>query len=99
MYHDPDISMYDNGTNISPLHEAELDYLEAIERQSVRAVEYLHAEKLAWTMDLNCEDEVYFSFENKENVPLMIPGKIKYYGRIPNHRGVMFGIEIMVSNS
>ena len=25
----------------------------------------------------------------------MILGKIRYFGHIPNHRGVMFGIEIM----
>ena len=96
VYHDPDVTMYDNGANTSPLHGAEVDYLEAIERQSVRAQEYLHAERLAWIMDLIFGDEVYFSLENKENIPLMILGKIRYFGRTPNYRGVMFGIEIMV---
>ena len=98
VYHDPDVTMYDSGTNISPLHGAEVHYLEAIEKQSVRAVEYLHAEKMAWIMDLIFGDEVYFRLENKENIPLMILGKIRYFGRIPNHHGVMFGIEITVSN-
>ena len=97
-YNNPDITLYNSGTNVSPLHVAELDYLLSIKRPSVRAVEYLQADKMAWIMDLRYGTEVFFKL-NKEK-SLIIQGKIRYYGAIPGHTyydGVMFGIEIIVS--
>ena len=97
MYCNPDITMYDGGANICPLQGAEKDYLEGIEAANVRAQEYLKADKLDWIMDLKHGDKVFFKMERRDGVSLFLQGKVKYYGVVPKHRGVMFGIEIMVS--
>ena len=97
-YDDPDVTTYNNGTNVSPLYGAELDYLLGIDRPSVRAIEYLQVDKLAWIMDLRHGSNVFFQLDKEKDVPLLIiPGKIRYYGAIPGHDGVWFGIEIIVS--
>ena len=95
-YDDLDVTTYNNGISVSPLYGAELDYLLGIDRHSVRAIEYLQVDKLAWIMDLKCGTEVFFQLNREKDVPLIIPGIIRYYGRIPGHEGVMFGIEIKV---
>ena len=95
-YDDPDVTTYNNGTNVSPLYGAELDYLLGIDRPSDRAIEYVQASKLAWIMDLRSGTEVFFKLNKERDVPLIIPGIIRYYGCIPGHDGVMFGIEIKV---
>ena len=96
-FHDPAATTYDSGTNVSPLYGAELDYLLGIYRSSVRAVEYLQVDKMAWIMDLRLGSKVFFQLDKEKDVPLLIQGKIRYYGAIPGHDGVMFGIEIIVS--
>ena len=95
-YDDPANTTYNNGTTVSPLYGAELYYLQGIPRSSVRAVEYLQVDKLAWIMDLRSGTEVFFQLNKERDVLLIIPGIIRYYGRIPGHEGVMFGIEIKV---
>ena len=95
-YNDPAATTYDSGTNVSPLYGAELYYLLGIYSSSVRAIEYLQVDKLAWIMGLKCGTEVFFQLNREKDVPLIIPGIIRYYGRIPGHDGVMFGIEIKV---
>ena len=97
MYYDPYVTMYDSGINLSPLHGAEMDYLEAIEAANVRAQEYLKPGRLDWIMDLKHGDKVFFKMERRDGVALFVQGKVRYYGVVPKHRGVMFGIEIMVS--
>ena len=97
LYHDPDITMYNNGINLSPLQGAEMDYLEGVEALSARVLEYLKPGKLDWIMSLRQGDTVYFRIEKKDGTPLMIQGKVRFYGAMQKHRGVMFGIEIMVS--
>ena len=97
MYHYSDVTMYDGGANVSPLHDAQADYLEAIETPSARAQEYLKPDKLDWIMDLRNKDIVFCQIEKKAGVPLMLRGKVRYYGRIQEHRGVMFGLQIVVS--
>ena len=97
MYHDPYVTMYDSGINLSPLHGAELDYLEGIENPRVRAQEYLKPDKLEWIMELIVGDIVYCKMEKRDGAPLMILGKVRYYGAMPKHHGVMFGLEIVVS--
>ena len=96
-YDDPDVTTYDIGINASPLHGAELDYLLGIKRPSVRAVEYLQVDKLAWIMDLRLGSNVFFKLNKEKEVSLIIRGRIRYYGAIAGHEGVMFGIEIIVS--
>ena len=95
-YDDLDVTTYNNGTNVSPLYGAELDYLLGIDRPSVRAIEYLQVDKLAWIMDLRHGSNVFFQLDKEKDVPLIIPGKIRYYGPIPGYEGVKFGIEIIV---
>ena len=96
-YDDPDVTIYNNGSNVSPLYGAELDYLLGIHRPSVRAVEYLMVDKLTWIMDLRFGSNVFFQLDKEKDVPLLIQGKIKYYGAIQGHQGVWFGMEIIVS--
>ena len=96
-YDDPAITTYNSGTNVSPLHGPELDYLQGIYRSGVRAIEYLQVDKLTWIMDLRLGSKVFFQLDKEKDVPLIIPGKIRYYGGIPGHDGVWFGIEIIVS--
>ena len=92
MYDDPAVSMYDSGINVSlPLKTKELDYLEAVENPSIRAIEYRQKKKLKLIMDLKVGDSV--QFDSGET----LQGRIRYCGPIPRYRGVMFGIEIMVS--
>ena len=95
-YNHPDVTIFNNGSAVSQLHGAELDCLLGIERPSVRAQEYLQVDKLAWIMDLRLGTEVFFKLNKERDVPLIVPGIIRYYGDIPGHDGVMFGIEIKV---
>ena len=96
-FDDPDVTTYNNGTNVSPLYGAELDYLLGIDRSSIRAIEYLQVDKLAWIMDLRLGSIVFFQLDKEKDVPLIIQGKVGYYGAIPGLDGVKFGIEIIVS--
>ena len=96
-YDDLDVTTFNNGSNVSPLWGAELDYLLGIHRPSVRAVEYLMVDKLTWIMNLKHGSNVFFQLDKEKDVPLIIPGKIRYYGPIQGHQGVIFGIEIIVS--
>ena len=97
LYRNPDVTMYDGGTNISPLQGAETDYLEGIKALSARVQEYFKPHKLSWIMNLIQGDMVYFQIEKRDGTPLMILGKVRYYGAMQRHSGVMFGVEIMVS--
>ena len=96
-YNDPDVTIFNNGSALSQLHGAELDCLLGIEDANVREQEYLKPDKLSWIMNLRHGDMVYFQFEKRDGAPLMILGKVRYYGAMQRHSGVMFGIEIMVS--
>ena len=96
-YDDPDVTTYNNGTNVSQLYGAEFDYLLGIDRPSDRAVQYLQPNKLAWIMGLIGGTEVFFNLDKETDVPLIIQGKVRYYGAIPGLDGVKFGIEIIVS--
>ena len=95
---DPDITLYDNGTGVSPLVGAEGDYLEGIKEPVTRLVEYQKEGRLQWIMDLQHGDEVFFRLERDKTQASLYPrGRVRYYGRLKGERGVMFGIEITVS--
>ena len=96
-YNDPYVTIFNNGSALSRLHGAELDCLLGIEDANVRAQEFFKPDKLSWIMSLRQGDMVYFQFEKRDGTPLMILGKVRYYGAMQRHSGVMFGIEIMVS--
>ncbi len=90
------VTLYDDGTCVCPLHGPELDYLLAITDPQKRIVQYLESGKLKWIMDLRHGDTVTFRLPQGSYSVLMPKGRVRYYGRIPGHEGVMFGIEITV---
>ena len=95
---DPDVTLYDNGTGVSPLIGPEGDYLEGIKEPVTRLVEYQKEGRLQWIMDLQHGDEVFFKLEKDKTQALLFPrGRIRYYGRLKGEKGVVFAIEIIVS--
>ena len=95
---DPAITLYDNGTGVSPLIGPEGDYLEGIKDPLTRLVDYQKEGRLQWIMDLRLGDEVFFKMKrDKTQGPLYPRGRVRYYGRVEGERGVIFGIEIIVS--
>ena len=98
---DPAITLYDNGTGVSPLIGAEGDYLEGIKEPVTRLVEYHQEGKLLWIMDLRLGDEVILKMKRDKGFQASVypRGRIRYYGRVEGVRGVLFGIEITVSIS
>ncbi len=96
LYSNNAVTLYDDGTGMAPLYGAELDYLLAITDPQKRIVQYLEPGKLKWIMDLGHGDIVTFRLPQGSNAVLMPKGRVRYYGRIPGHEGVMFGIEILV---
>ena len=100
VHNDPAISLYDDGTGVCPLQGAELDYLQAIHNPTTRIVQYLDADKMKWIVNLKRNDNVFLRLKlAKSAPPLVVKGKIRYYGLVQGYVGVMFGIEILVSCS
>ena len=97
LYNDPAISLYDDGTGVCPLQGAELDYLKAIQNPTTRIVQYLDADKMKWIIDLKTNDIVFIRLKiAKSAPPLVVKGRVRYYGLVKGCIGVMFGVEIMV---
>ena len=96
LYSNNAVTLYDDGTGVAPLYGAELDYLLAITDPQKRIVQYLESGKLKWIMDLKHGVVVSFQLPQGSNAVLMPKGRVRYYGLIPGHKGVMFGIEITV---
>ncbi len=96
----PDITLYDDGTGVCPLQGAELDYLKAVHNPTTRIVQYLEPDKMKWIINLKNNDIVFFRLKlTKSAPPVAVKGKIRFYGHIKGHTGVIFGIEILVSCS
>ena len=95
LYSNNAITLYDDGTCTAPLHGAELEYLAAITDPRKRIIQYLESGKLKWVMDIQHGDIVSFRLPGSDAVQ-MPKGRVRYYGRIPGHEGVMFGLEILV---
>ena len=91
---EPDVTFYNNGSDIAPLDGAEPDYLLGVEKAEHRIQEYLKQNKLKEVMDLKMNDVVLFKLD-RGSVNKVIRGRIKYVGT-PTHKGVKFGIEILV---
>ena len=92
VHNDPATTLYDDGTGVCPLQGAELDYLLAIQSPTTRLIQYHKPGKMKWIVDLRIKDIVFF----KLNL-VKIKGKVRFYGLVKGHYGVMFGIEILVS--
>ena len=96
---DPTVTLYNNGTGVSPLIGPEGDYLEGIKDPVTRLVEYQKEGRLQWIMGLRQGDKVFFKLErDKGSQASLYPrGRVRYYGKVEGEKGVMFGIEITVS--
>ena len=92
---EPDVTFYNDGTDIAPLDGREADYLLGVEEACDRMHEYLKPNKLKEVTDLRTNDVVLFKLDCG-GVDKVIRGKVKYYGAYPGSKGVKFGIEIMV---
>ena len=96
LYSNNAVTLYDDGIGMAPLEGAELDYLLAITEPPKRIIQYLEPRKMKWIMELKHGDIVSFRLPQGSNAVLMPKGRVRHYGRIPGHEGVMFGIEILV---
>ena len=93
----PTVSLFDDGTGVRPLQGAEFDYLIAIKNPTTRILQYFDTEKMKWIMDLKMNDDVFIRLKiTKSAPPLLVKGRVRYYGLVKGYSGVMFGIEIMV---
>ena len=98
LYTEPNVTLYVSPTDVLPLYGAELDYLLTIDAASVRYREYLSSENLKEKMELKVGDIVIFKLKIKEDAPESYAhGKIRHLGKLREHDGVYFGIEILVS--
>ena len=92
---EPDVTFYNDGTDIAPLYGAEGEYLLGVEEAATRIQEYLKSDKLKEMMDVRLNDIVLFKLKCG-SVTKIVRGKVKYYGAISGGKGVIFGIEILV---
>ena len=92
---EPNVTFYNDGTDIAPLYGAEAEYLLGVVEAATRIQEYLKSDKLKEMMDLRFNDIVLFKMD-RGSVTKIVRGRVRYYGTIPGSRGVKFGIEILV---
>ena len=98
LYTEPNVTLYAQPSDVLPLYGAEADYLLAVHPPSVRCREYLMSENLKEKMELKVGDTVIFKLKINEDAPdSYVNGKIRYLGKLREHDGVYFGIEIIVS--
>ena len=98
LYTEPNVTLYAPPTDVTPLYGAEADYLLAVHPPSVRYREHLMSENLKEKMELKVGDIVIFKWHITTDGPeSYVRGKIRYLGKLREHDGVYFGIEILVS--
>ena len=98
LYTEPNVTLYAPPTDVTPLYGDETDYLLAVHPPSVRFKQYLQPGDLKSKMELKVGDIVLFKLKIKEDAPeSYVHGKIRYLGKLREHDGVYFGIEILVS--
>ena len=99
LYIEPNVTLYAQPSDVTPLYGAELDYLLAIDAASVRFKQYLQSDDFKKSkMKLKVGDIVLFKLKINEDAPeSYVHGKIRYLGKLREHDGVYFGIEILVS--
>ena len=95
LYTEPNVTLYAQPTDVLPLYGAEADYLLAVHPPSVCCREHLISENLKDKMELKVGDIVIFKWHITPES--YARGKIRYLGKLPEHDGVYFGIEILVS--
>ena len=92
LYSDPDVTLCLEHTDISPLEEAELNYLLAVQPSNVRLEQY-QSNKKEEIMGLKVGDVVTFNLDRA----LITRGMIHYIGCLDGYNGFHFGIKILVS--
>ena len=100
LYRDPEVILYAGPTDIAPLDEREIEYLQAVTPASVRLREYLNEEDKKMKMDLIVGDKVIFKLklESSTSKPTAsVNGTIRSICHHPDNDGIFFGIEIQVS--
>ena len=98
LYTEPNVTLYAQPSDVAPLYGAEADYLLAVHPPSVRFKQYLQSNDLKSKMELKVGDIVLFKLKIKEDLPdSFAHGKIRHLGKLSEHDGVYFGIEILVS--
>ena len=98
LYTEPNVTLYAPLTDVLPFYGTEVDYLLAVHPPSVRYREYLMSENLKEKMELKVGDIVIFKWHiTKGGLESYVRGKIRYLGKLREHDGVYFGIEILVS--
>ena len=95
LYSDPYVALHDDGLGVRKLTETELQYLAAITYPETRLSEFKEAGKLDLVKGLRIGDEVLFRHSVQGKLK-DVSGTIQYCGSIPDHAGIMFGIEIEV---
>ena len=92
------VTLYAGPTDISSLHGTEVDYLLPVHPPSIRFQQYTRENRMTEIMDIKVGDTVIFKqSQGKGNPIAFIRGKVRYLGTIPEHEGIYFGIEIIVS--
>lgn len=102
---EPDVTFYNDGSDVAPLQGDKANYLLGIKEASKRIKEYNEPGRLKVVMELKENDSVMFHLghghkHNQRPIGLwhnLVRGIIKYIGHVPDYTGFMFGIEIMVS--
>ena len=99
LYTEPNVTLYAPPTDVTPLYGAEVDYLLAVHPPSVRFKQYLQpGDFIKSKMELKVGDIVLFKLKiNEDAADAYVHGKIRYLGKLREHDGVYFGIEILVS--
>ena len=95
LYRDPEVVLYADLIEVSPVEESEAEYLLAVYPASLRLKEYLKGQEMKMKMNLIVGDAVAFKLQVQPNVPLAsVKGIIRYIGPHPDNDGIFFGIEI-----
>ena len=94
LYRDPEVVLYADLIEASPVEEKEAEYLQAIYPTSVRLKEYLKEQEKKMKMNLIVGDAVIFKLEVQPKAGSSVKGIIHYIGPHRDNEGIFFGIEI-----
>jgi len=96
---DPAVAVHCNENDIAPLSDKEFLLLQAVQSQGARYEVFIAGNKLEWGCGLKRGDPVYVSVPGLTVIPnKRAAAAIRYVGGLPPDSGLMFGIEITVSN-
>ena len=92
------MTLYCSEHDVAPLSDYEYYLLDAIKSREAR-YDVFQKDLLDWGSKLKPESYVYVTLPSKAALPNQhAMSVIRYIGPLPNEHGVLFGVEIMVSN-